>query len=107
MSIVEVARVRGGGRDLLRAYRVLIDEQVVGRLRRGETGRFDVPAGKHSVRIKIDWSGSPTVFVDVAEAQLVRLRCGPSRGAFFGFVDWFGRDRWVSLEVLGPSVSGS
>ena len=106
MSIVEVARVRGGGRDLLRAYRVLIDEQVVGRLRRGETGRFDVLAGRHSVRIKIDWTGSTTVFVDLAEDQLVRLRC-PSCGAFFGFVDWFGRDRWVSLEVLGPSVSGS
>ena len=106
MSIVEVARDKGGGRDVFRAYQVLIDEQVVGRLRRGKTGRFDVPAGRHGVRIKIDWTGSPTVLVDLAEDQVVRLRCRPSRGAFFGLIDMFGRDRWVGLEVVGQTGPG-
>ncbi|MFD8708184.1 hypothetical protein ACFV1W_37340 [Kitasatospora sp. NPDC059648] len=49
-------------------YRVVIDGVLVGRVGRGATARFPVPAGTHTVRIAAgDRTRSNTVSVEVAE----------------------------------------
>ena len=64
-----------------RAYRVLIDGVVVGRIRPGETLWFPVARGDHRVRLKVDWTGSREVVVTVPpDPQLI---CGGQATANF------------------------
>jgi hypothetical protein len=43
---------RRGWRDILRGYRVFLDGQQVGVIRRGHTERFEVSAGVHEVFLR-------------------------------------------------------
>lgn len=64
--------------DGWRAYIVYIDDQEAGKLRAGKTAQFDLSAGEHKVRLKLDWGGSNTVTLHVAEGQDIKLICGSS-----------------------------
>jgi hypothetical protein len=100
VAAIQITRERRPWRDLLRRYRVLIDDQPVGLLRVDETVSFEVAPGRHVVRIKIDWTGSPSLALELQGTQTVRLRCRPAHGAWRSLIDMFGREGWVSLEVL-------
>jgi hypothetical protein len=63
----------------MRRYFVLIDGTKVGALREGETATFDVPPGSHEVRIKIDWVGSRSAAVRLAEGEIAHFRCRADR----------------------------
>ncbi|WJY18106.1 hypothetical protein QQS45_10800 [Alteriqipengyuania flavescens] len=85
MGILTIARQKKGWRDLLRAYCVEVDGEDVGKVRRGETFRVDLPAGSHSVRLKIDWCSSQTIEVD-GEADTL-LHCAPGGTALTALPD--------------------
>ncbi|SDO22397.1 hypothetical protein [Geodermatophilus sp. DSM 45219] len=90
-----VSRPAGWYQDRLRRYEVLVDGRVAGRLRRGEDLRLDVPAGRHSVQARIDWTGSPPVEVDVPPAGSVTVTVTPDdpvRGLFSS-------DRYLRVRV--------
>lgn len=59
----------------VRAFKVLVDGQPVGRIKNGATERFEVEAGEHEITVKIDFAraGLP---VRVEPGQTVRLSCG-------------------------------
>jgi hypothetical protein len=61
MAIVRVSRPSGGIRDLLRAYRVLIDDEEVGSVRRGQTIEVQTPGGAHRVRAALGYVGAGDV----------------------------------------------
>jgi hypothetical protein len=89
-------------RDRVRAYKVLIDGNTVGKVRNGETADFAVASGRHTVRLKIAWSGSPERVVEVRpEDQTVLV--ASARPALLAMPDLlislFWRNRWVALEV--------
>jgi hypothetical protein len=96
---IKVRRVKAGffERDRLRSYVVMIDERASGRLRRGKEIVIDVPPGHHEVRIKIDWTGSPTVAVDVEADQQVNLVAVPKGVQLAPIADLASKDRWVTL----------
>jgi hypothetical protein len=92
-----VSRPAGWYQDLLRRYEVVVDGRVAGRLRRGEELRVDVPAGRHRVQARIDWTGSPPVEVDVPPSGTVTVTVTPDdpvRGLFSS-------DRYLRLRVHG------
>ncbi|MET7479480.1 hypothetical protein ABZT17_34670 [Streptomyces sp. NPDC005648] len=76
--------MRGGGRDALRGYAVLIDGAQAGSIRRGQTLRFDVPAGTHQLQLKIDWCTSRALSTLVEEGGTVRFICAPGGDASEG-----------------------
>jgi len=96
---IKVRRVKAGffERDRLRSYVVMIDERESGRLRRGKAILIDVASGHHEVRIKIDWTGSPKLAVDVAADQQVNLVAVPKGVQFAPISDLASSDRWVTL----------
>jgi hypothetical protein len=103
VSVISVTREGRPLRDRLRQYRVLIDGQYVGRLPFADTADFDVQPGSHTVQIRIDWTGSPEVAVDVRENEVLALRCRPSHGPFLAILDLIGRERWVVLERVAAT----
>jgi hypothetical protein len=102
VSIIEISRDRKMWRDRLRAYRVLIDRDEVGRLRSGETGRYQVVAGRHQVELRIDWASSPMVKVDVGDNEVASLRCRPSGG--LALLSLFRPHEYIRLELVSSST---
>jgi len=59
MAKAEVAMIRLrrdiGWTDKLRAYKVVLDHAIVGKIREGEEIEMDASPGKHELYLKIDW----------------------------------------------------
>ena len=95
---VRVRRPEGGLRDRLRSYRVLVDGEHVGRLRPGGAVTAAVAPGRHVVQVRIDWTGSPEVAVEVGAGSTVSLVATPGR-AVWAAPEMFSRTGWVQLTV--------
>jgi hypothetical protein len=74
---LEISRPRRGSADLFRSYHVLVDGDDVGEVRRGESWCVQIAAGRHEVHLVIDWCRSPSVDIDVAPGETVKLVCWP------------------------------
>lgn len=94
---IVVTRPQGFYQDALRRYKILIDGEDAGSLKRGEVLQHTVQAGPHDVAAKIDWSGSPTTQVDVPPGGTVHLKVGP--GSPLG--GRLSSDKWLTLTVDG------
>lgn len=77
MSEIVLKRPTGYKSDRLRAYQVYIDGQKMGQIKPDETEIFDVPPGRHELRLKIDWGSSETLQVDLGEHDVAKFVCGP------------------------------
>lgn len=62
------------GIPLGRRIKVLLDERVVGRVRGESSVSFTVPAGRHTVRVVLDWQSSAPVVLELDEEDTVVLR---------------------------------
>ena len=67
--------------DRFRAYKVVLDGNVVGEIKYGQQVEFDVAPGKHHLNLKIDWCRSN--IVDFEENQdTVEFECGSNLRGF-------------------------
>ena len=82
-------------RDRYRRYKVLLDNQLVGCLRWGESRSFDVLPGLHTLRLRIDWSGSPERHPHLAPGETATFVCRPSG---YGLLALFTRGGALELE---------
>jgi hypothetical protein len=64
-------------RDSMRAYRIYIDGQKVGRVRNDATSEFEVAPGEHQVQLRIDLCRSTTVTVQVPQDGSSVVSAGP------------------------------
>lgn len=98
-GILLLARARGGYRDALRRYAVLVDGVQVGRVARGETVRFELPAGVHRLQLKIDWCTSPARVAVVEAGRTVCFACAPGGDATEGLAAvGAGSGDYITLE---------
>jgi hypothetical protein len=65
--------------DRFRVYKVLIDGEPAGEIRRGESRCFKVAPGRHQLRLTIDWTASETIDLDLEPGVETRVQCAPSR----------------------------
>jgi hypothetical protein len=98
MASIEVQREFSGLTDHLRSYKIVLDGEVVGRLRPGESCAFDVAPGSHEFFLKIDWGRSEKISVNLTAGQTARFCCAP-RGNAFTSLYWatFGSRRSIAL----------
>jgi len=75
--VIRIRRERRGYRDSIRAYKVHIDGQAVGAVRRGQTQDFQVGPGVHGVQLTVDWCGSPRYSVRLGEGEVAEFICWP------------------------------
>ena len=64
--------------SITRAFSVLVDGNVLGKIRSGQSEIYNVPPGTHRVQVKLDWYTSPEVTVTTAAGERVAFVCGPS-----------------------------
>lgn len=99
MTSLLVRRVEGGFRDRFGTYKVLIDDEEAGRLRRGGSVQIQLQPGQHVVQVAIDWRRSASFEVTGDGEETYAFRCGPRTGSL-ALVDLFkrGDDTWLFLE---------
>jgi hypothetical protein len=78
IRIVRSVRVLWG----VRAFDVVLDGNVVGRIRNGRHSVFDVATGRHEVQLRVGSARSQSLLVESYAGQTVHLRCdgGDLRG---------------------------
>jgi hypothetical protein len=79
-GVLVVSRPKSGWRDSLRKYSVEIDGSIRGKVANGGEFRIELPPGRHLVRARISWTGSPTVPVVISANREIRLLVEPSDG---------------------------
>jgi exosome complex RNA-binding protein Rrp4 len=60
----------------IRQFAITIDDNVVGKIKSGETKQFKVPCGSHAIGIKIDLYKSQPLQVELKPDQRLNLECG-------------------------------
>lgn len=100
MARIEIWR-EGEFKDAARAYQVELDGQVIGKLKRGESMGFDVQAGKHRLRLKIDWCRSPDLNFEIQTGQVLKFSCGNNAQPLLIFLYiTFLRDKYLWLSQV-------
>ncbi|MCK4911596.1 MAG: hypothetical protein KAR83_08125 [Thermodesulfovibrionales bacterium] len=61
--------------DALRAYKIILDGNVIGEIKNGQEIEFDLPPGKHEISLKIDWCGSNCIEFE-CDVDTVEFECG-------------------------------
>lgn len=95
MSAIEVERIGVGPSDRDQVYEVVIDGQVRGCVKCGETRIFEVPPGIHTVKLALDLYSSPPVKVVVGMGK-TSLMCQTRQQRSFPFF----RPRTPSTQIL-------
>jgi hypothetical protein len=80
IATLTVERPSGHWIDRARAYQVVVDGAVKGVVRCGRELSLALPPGPHTVRVRLDWTGSDDLPVHLGPGATVRLRAEP-RGA--------------------------
>ena len=66
-----------GYADRLRAYKVVLDEKVIGEIKNGQEVAFEIPKGSHQLYLKIDWCRSNIINFDADDSD-AGFECGSS-----------------------------
>jgi hypothetical protein len=80
-SKIVVQRPKWRFRDILRSYAIHVDGRLRGTLMPGEELSLDVLPGRHVIRARVDWTGSPSQEIVVKRDSLVRVCVEPSGNA--------------------------
>jgi len=94
--------------DIVRRYDVLINGEALGRIKNGGVFECDIPPGKNSVQLRVDWCGSNTVEFEAAEGEVVHLECGSNlRGWKFWRMQKIMRESpngWIWLKTRSNAI---
>jgi hypothetical protein len=81
-AVLILSRAKGGRRDLFRAYKVLVDDDEVGTIKRGQRLELPVAAGRHVLRLTIDWCSSRPLQLELSAGESVEVTCAPAGPEF-------------------------
>ena len=96
--MIHVQRRDVAYQDRARAYKVMLDGEEMGRVKRGESVSFDAAPGAHQLQMKIDWATSEPLDIEVAAGQDLRFECWPNAKPLTALY-WttFGRKKYIGL----------
>jgi hypothetical protein len=84
--------------DRARAYKIVIDGEECGRLKRNSSLKVEIPAGPHEITAKIDWCGGNVIFVDAKEGGVTEIDVSNQHGALRSqFIISSAPDTYLSL----------
>lgn len=100
-SQITLQRLRRPLGDMLRTYKVVIDGNTVGEIRRGETKTFDVPPGRHEIHLEIDWAKSRNLELNLSSGDVASLTCS-ARPPNAGWTALASKN-YIKLEIVDGS----
>jgi hypothetical protein len=107
-AAIHVDREAGGYTDRARAYKVLVDGEERGTVKHAEGVEIEVEPGAHQLQMKLDWAGSPTLDVEIADGERAEFVCAPNATPLSAiFYALFRRSTYIRLERSAPSTPPS
>jgi hypothetical protein len=98
-----ISRPSGRYRDAARRYRIEVDGNEALKIGAGERVEVPISTAAHSVRARIDWSGSPAVAI-APGTHTPHLVVRPAGSAWSAIFQLFGRTTYLALaEADAPS----
>jgi hypothetical protein len=94
-----VTRTPSQARDIWRRYRIEVDGQRIGKLKRGESLTAEIAPGPHKVQALIDFDGSHPLDLNVASGEEVRLVVEPGEQAMHTFGMATARNPYLVLRM--------
>lgn len=64
-----------GWTDRARAYKVVVDGKVIGKIHNGEEASFETTPGQHELVLKIDWCKSNYINFEAGN-EITQFECG-------------------------------
>jgi len=104
-SQITLKRLRRPIGDVLRSYKVVIDGNTVGDIRRGETKTYDVPPGRHEIHLEIDWAKSRNLELNLSSGDVASLTCS-ARPPNAGWTALASKN-YIKLELVDGSWLGA
>ncbi|MGT2949674.1 hypothetical protein [Streptococcus devriesei] len=97
------------GANMFRKFKVFIDDECVGKIKRGGKLEFPVAEGMHEVYCQIDWEQSNKIAVEVPAAgvDLLVNSKGLRESAERSLDPDDGGDKYLTLSLLGNPDSSS
>jgi hypothetical protein len=84
-------------------YKVVVDGEEVGRIGDGDELDIPVSPGEHSLRLKIDWTGSKQLDFSLKKGEVRVFSSSPFTGPAFIALprSFFQHDRYITLTDEG------
>jgi hypothetical protein len=89
-ATIVIFRKHGGYRDWLRSYAIMVDTNLVGKIKRGQRVELPVSHGRLELFLKIDWCTSPSITFDAQPGAVIEFFCEPGGPAAGGLQDVLG-----------------
>lgn len=83
--------------DLLRSYKVIIDDELVGTIRHGKSCSFQVHPGHHDIFLMIDWCSSQHLTIDIDPGEEIKLICQGENALFALYNVTYGANNYIKL----------
>ena len=100
-STIRIHRTHVPMRDRLRPYKVMIDGERSGTVADDHSEDFAVAPGEHIVQLRLDWTGSRTVQVNVGSEETIILTATAHKSTKSSLGDFFHslthREDWIEL----------
>ncbi|ABD53633.1 hypothetical protein [Jannaschia sp. CCS1] len=91
----------GGYADYLRAYRILVDDIEMGRIKRNSRLALTIPAGPHVIGARIDWTRAEPIVIEVAAGGTVKVQVSNTHGAMKSeYAITTGRNTYLTLTQV-------
>jgi hypothetical protein len=95
---IKITREEGYWADRLRAYRIVLDRDVVASIHEGEEQELRVVPGLHRLHLSIDFCRSPMIEFVVQPNDRLALWCRPNaRLLTWPFFLTFGRTHYIAI----------
>jgi hypothetical protein len=95
---------RGGFTDMLRTYKIFVNDEQVGTVDRDAVLNVEVPSGRLKVQARIDWAKSRPLMIEVAPNEKIQIEVSNRLGLLLAI--WgstFGFRSYLKLERLQSS----
>lgn len=94
--------------DIARAYEVIVNGTVVGTIRNGGQFECDIPSGRCSVQLRVDWCGSNIIEIEATEGEVAEIECGSNLRGWKLFraskVMRESPNEWIWLRTKGNAI---
>jgi hypothetical protein len=82
--------------DIMGSYKILLDDELAAKIRRGERVQIETSPWAHRIKAKIDWAGSSTLHVEIQDEDTLYVTVEPAGNVFTSL---FRPDEYISLTV--------
>lgn len=83
-ATIVISRKDGGSRDRFRSYAIMVDGNLVGKVKRGQRVELPVSHGRHELFLKIDWCTSRSITFGAQPGAVIEFFCEPGEPAVAG-----------------------